>query len=287
MESSHDPVTPPAHADVSRGPSGVLLAAALTGLLGAGCEGGAIGAPGPQGGESATAGAGGAPAGGTGGKTAGGNGGKTAGGGGEAAGGSGGSGPKGGGEGPEILDQVVGDRTFADVRAECEERGGFTQVHAACAGVNGCAGFSYLSSHPGLTVEHTCAGLNRCHGISCVELPRDAGRTGKQVYEGPSPAKGVQACTTCHAAGGHGGWNKFKLYLPPGSRRNASNWQDYPAAAQARIVAFGKQGLLDDGQAYANMPPYHKTYSRAEIERAVEYIRTRLEVVPTPYVDSD
>jgi hypothetical protein len=40
------------------------------------------------------------------------------------------------------------------------------------------------------------------------------------------------------------------------------------------MVAFGTQGVHASGLAFAHMAPYHKIYSRAEIERVVEYIRT-------------
>lgn len=40
------------------------------------------------------------------------------------------------------------------------------------------------------------------------------------------------------------------------------------------IVAFGSHGLNDDWTAYANMPAFYGKYSRAEIERVVDYIRT-------------
>jgi mono/diheme cytochrome c family protein len=114
-------------------------------------------------------------------------------------------------------------------------------------------------------------------------LPADSGKTGQAVYEAELPETGPRSCNHCHAVWGADGpdMTKFKLYLLPGSPRDASNWLNYPAAAQARTIAFGKHGLLDDGSAYSNMAAYHKLYSRAEIERAVEYIRTSLEVVPT------
>lgn len=261
MQSSHS---------VSNVPSGVLLAAAMMGLLGGGCDSEkqpeadppvcVAGSGGSGGSSSSTGGSGGA------------------GGEGGAAGGGGAA-----GSGPIVTSEVEGNKKFAEVNAECDTRGGFTQIAAACGGVNFCAGFSYGDWDPGVTSEHTCAGANGCTGISCVVLPKDSGKTGKQVYEEALPETGPRSCTNCHAVWGEDGpdMKKFKLFLLAGSPRNASNWLDYSAAAQARIIAFGKNGVHDDGTAYSHMAAYHKIYSRAEIERAVEYIRTSLEVVPT------
>lgn len=276
MESSHDLAggaeAQPAHGDVLKAPSSLLLAAAMMGLLGGGCDGGAKEPePDPQTCDTTTTS-------GTGGATTG----TTGGNGGTAGGGNGGTAGGGGSGGPTIISEVEVQKTFAELKADCDARGGFTQVHAACAGVNGCAGFSYGDWNPGVLSEHTCAGVNGCNGMSCVVLPEDSGKTGKQVYEDALPETGPRSCTNCHAVWSEDGpdMTKFKLYLLPGSPRDATNWLDYPAAAQARIVAFGKHGLLDDGSAYSNMAAYHKLYSRAEIERAVEYVRSSLEVVP-------
>lgn len=278
MESSHDlleEAQPRSDAgQASRAPSGVLLAAALMGLLGGGCGNGAQPEPDPQLCGTTSTGTGGAAG---------------------AAGGSGGTGATGatggggaGGGGPTVISETEGNKTFAELKVECDKRGGFTQVHAACAGVNACAGFSYGDWSPGVLSEHTCAGVNGCNGLSCVVLQDDSGKTGKEIYEEALPETGPRSCTNCHAVWGDDGpdTTKFKLYLLAGSPRDASNWLDYPASSQARIVAFGKHGLLDDGTAYSNMSAYHKLYSRAEIERVVEYIRT-LEVVPTTIKVSD
>jgi hypothetical protein len=264
------------------GPSAMLLAAAMMGLLGGGCDGGAA-EPEPdpstctcsngEGGQTATTTS------------------TATGGSGGTGGGTGGTGATGGGGGEpsKIISEVPGNRTFADLKAECDQRGGFTQVHAACAGVNGCAGFSYGDWDPGVLTEHSCAAVNGCNGISCVVLPADSGKTGKEIYEEALPETGPRSCSNCHAVWDENGpdFTKFKLYLLPGSPRNASNWLDYPAGAQARTVAFGKQGLLDDGSAFSNMAGYHKVYSRAEIERVVDHIRTELEVVPATIKTAD
>lgn len=175
-----------------------------------------------------------------------------------------------------VTNEVEATRTFADVQAECDARGGFTQVSAACAGVNACAGFSYGDWDPGVTSDHSCAAVNGCGGMSCVVLPADSGKTGKEVYEAELPDTGPRACTNCHAdwSGDEPDMSKFAVWVAEGSTRDASNWLDYSAEKQQRIVAFGKQGMYDDGTVYSNMRGYHGVYSRAEIARVVDYVRT-------------
>lgn len=177
--------------------------------------------------------------------------------------------------GSKIISETEGNRTFADLTAECETRGGYTQVTAACAGVNSCAGFSYGDWDPGVLTEHSCAGVNGCNGISCIVLPADGGKTPEQVLAAELPAGGSQSCANCHAKWDQNGPDTtyFKVWVQPGSGRTLDNWLDRSAAAQARIVAFGKHGELPDGTAYAHMAPYYKLFSRAEIERTVAYIR--------------
>ncbi|MFV8749656.1 hypothetical protein ACNOYE_03780 [Nannocystaceae bacterium ST9] len=186
----------------------------------------------------------------------------------------------GGDEGPIVTEEIEGTRTFASLEQECDERGGYVQIHASCSGVNACAGFSYGDWDPGLLTEHTCKGVNGCNGLSCVILPPDGGLTGKQVYEADLPETSSRSCKNCHAAWTDEGvdMTKFKLWLAPGSTRTIDDWLDLPAEAQARIVAFGKTTQMPDGMVLANMAPYHEIWSRAEIERAVEYIRTQTQV---------
>jgi hypothetical protein len=266
MESNHE---------TSKTPSSILLAAAMLGLLGGACgsEKARPEADPPLCGTAASSSSGGSTS----------STGTGAGGASSSSSGSSSSSSSSGSGGPVVLSEVEGTKTFSELKAACDTRGGFWQLHAACAGSNSCAGFSYGDWDPGVVSEHTCAGVNGCNGISCVVPPKDSGKTGKQIYEDALPETGPRSCTNCHAVWSDDGpdMKKFKLYLLPGSPRNATNWLDFPAATQARIVAFGKHGLLDDGSAYSNMAAYHKIYSRAEIERVVEYIRTSLELVPT------
>ncbi len=177
--------------------------------------------------------------------------------------------------GSKIISETEVTKTFAELTADCTARGGYTQVTAACAGVNMCAGFSYGDWDPGVLTEHSCAGVNGCNGISCIVLPPDGGKTGEQILAAELPETGARSCVNCHAEWTEAGVDatKFKVWVQPGSGRTLANWLDRTAAAQARIVAFGKHGELDDGTAFAHMSAYYQIYSRAEIERVVEYVR--------------
>lgn len=177
----------------------------------------------------------------------------------------------------KIISETVGNRTFEGLTAECDTRGGYIEIHAACAGVNTCAGFSYGDWEPGVLTEHTCAASNGCNGLSCVVLPQDSGKTPQEILQAESlPEYGPQPCMNCHAEWTDHGVDttKFNVWVVPGSGRDLTNWLDLPRAAQARTVAFGKASLLPDGTAYHGMAPYYKLYARAEIERLVDYIRT-------------
>jgi mono/diheme cytochrome c family protein len=182
--------------------------------------------------------------------------------------------------GPVVTKTVKGERTFASLEAECAKLGGMIQLTASCAGSNKCKGFSYGDWGPGEAVltEHTCAHMNGCNGLSCVVMPADQGRTGKEIYGMDLPAGGPSSCTNCHAV-----WNsdftkadltKFRLWVLPHSGRNASNWLDLSVTAQEGILAFGKTNMLPDGTPIDTMEGYHQLLSRAEIKRVVAYIRT-------------
>jgi hypothetical protein len=186
--------------------------------------------------------------------------------------------------GPITTKEVEGDRTLASLKTECAERGGYTQIHAACAGANNCKGFSYHSSKPGVLTEHTCASANGCTGLSCVELAKDSSRTGKEVYEDEElPVGGPASCLNCHAVWGEknaaGEYpppdaNKFKVWVLPGSTRTAQNWLELSAEAQEAVVAFGRTNAMPDGTAQVSMRGYHQILSRGEIQRAIQHIRT-------------
>jgi hypothetical protein len=184
--------------------------------------------------------------------------------------------------GSKIISETKVQKTFAELTAECDARGGYTQIHAACAGSNACAGFSYGDwGEDAVLTEHTCAGVNGCNGLSCVVLPADSGKTAEQILAADLPEDGPRSCKNCHAEWTDDGvdTSKFKIYVLGGSGRDASNWLDVPAAAQERIIAFGKTGVYTDGTAYSHMAAYHKIYSRAEIRRVVQHIRTTSTIV--------
>jgi mono/diheme cytochrome c family protein len=188
-------------------------------------------------------------------------------------------------------------RSLSSMRQECDQRGGYIQLHAACAGSNSCQGFSYWAPKPGVTgpgvfFEHACAAANGCRGASCVVMPNDRARTGKEVYEDEAlPSFGPTRCGACHALNGpnHGDpadYTKFKVWLMPGdTSRNANNWLQKSPEEQEAIVAFGKNNFFADGTAMVNMVGYHKLLSRDEIKKVVAHIRTLqplIETVPIP-----
>jgi hypothetical protein len=181
----------------------------------------------------------------------------------------------------KIISETEGTRTFASLEAECDSRGGYIQIQAACAGVNSCAGFSYGDWDPGVLTEHSCAGVNGCNGLSCVVLPADSGKSGMDILAAQLPETGSRSCSNCHASWSDTGpdFTKFKVWVLPGSGRTLENWKDLSAKEQARTIAFGKHGLLADGTAYSPMAPYYKLFSRAEIERVVEHIRNNATIL--------
>jgi mono/diheme cytochrome c family protein len=162
--------------------------------------------------------------------------------------------------------------SYDEFLARCDEWGGFVQTIAVCGGNNACKGYSYLE--PTLT-EHSCRGMNSCGpGMSCVVLQPDGGQTGQQIYEDTG-----QCASMCHGSGG------FSLLVRPGTVTLEQAKDRFLNGSRRRlesIVAFGVTGINADGVAYANMPPYHGKYSRAEILRVVAYIRT-LPVTPSFY----
>lgn len=191
--------------------------------------------------------------------------------------------------GPVVTKEEKGNRTFTDLKAVCEARGGYMQTHATCASANTCRGFSYFDGEPGELTEHTCASANGCKGFSCVYGAEDSGRTGAEVYAFEEyPPGQPTSCTTCHAV-----WNgkdaagnylppdvtKFKVWVQPGSTRNVTNWLDLSATAQEHIAAFGKFTQQPDGTTQMSMRAYHKLLSRAEIQRVVAHIRTLTPVI--------
>jgi hypothetical protein len=171
---------------------------------------------------------------------------------------------------------------YSDLTKMCDERGGYTQIHAACGGHNACAGFSYGDWGPGaaMLTEHSCTGVNGCLGLSCVTLPKDGGLSGKQLYEEHEFPEPLNNCGGCHG-GYYDANNKwthdnayFAIYVLKDSTRTAENWLDRSAREQELVTAFGARSVLPDGTAIQNMAAYHGSLSRAETERVVAHIRT-------------
>jgi hypothetical protein len=200
----------------------------------------------------------------------------------------------------KIISETPGEHTFAELETMCDSRGGYIQIHASCSGSNTCAGFTYGDwGEDAMLIEHSCSGVSGCAGLSCVVLPADSGKTALQILEAQLPdTEGVnqRSCNYCHAAwtydpitGETIGFDatQFRIIVPPGSPRNASNWRDTSAEVQARTIAFGAHTVLADGTATSNMAAYYKMYSRAEIERVVDYIRNTATVTVDTYKTAD
>lgn len=182
----------------------------------------------------------------------------------------------------KIIRETPGEHTFAELEAMCDQRGGYIEIHASCSGSNTCAGFSYGDwGIDAVLTEHSCAAVSGCNGIGCVVLPADSGKTALEILNETVPdTEGVaqRSCNYCHAEwsedGGSFDATKFAVKVLPGSGRTLANWLDRSAAQQARIIAFGSHVQLN-GTQVANMAAYYQRYSRAEIERVVDYIRTQ------------
>lgn len=188
----------------------------------------------------------------------------------------------------KIISETPVQLTFAQLKTMCDERGGYIEIHAACSGSNSCAGFSYGDwGADSVLTEHSCAAVSGCNGLGCVVLPKDTdpgfGRSAVDILSEEIPdVEGVaqRSCNYCHAEWNDTGFDAtvFKLKLLPGSTRTLANWLDTPAEVQERIIAFGSHGVYPNGVAYSHMAPYHARYSKAEIQRVVQYIRTQATV---------
>jgi mono/diheme cytochrome c family protein len=159
--------------------------------------------------------------------------------------------------------------TAEDFKKLCDERDGWAYVTAFCAGAGMCKGLSLLGT---TLTDHSCKGLNSCGGAGCVDLPKDSGLTGKEIYaEGP--------CGGCH-----GDWSdpenpNFEVYnvvYGPDLTAEAAlkRFKESSMQRLMSIMVFGTQGLHPDGTPYSNMPAYYQKYSRAEIERAIKYVQS-------------
>lgn len=161
--------------------------------------------------------------------------------------------------------------TYAEMAETCGERGGYLQTHAACGGSNLCRGISYVGDDlRGTLTEHSCRAMNACRGISCIDAPDDTGLSGKELFlDGP--------CGGCHDGSEEGAPDPVYTVFVSESltdEQGAARFEESSAARLETIVAFGVQGVNQDGSSFSNMPAYREQYSRAEIARVVEYLRT-------------
>jgi mono/diheme cytochrome c family protein len=171
----------------------------------------------------------------------------------------------------EKVDKSITLTSFLDL---CKSRTGLVQTHANCSGNNSCKGVSF-HSESGKLSEHTCSGANICAGISCVELPKDSGFTGAEILQG-TKGDAVQ-CNFCHGPGK----DSFNLPVKTGTATSDADKKartdEFTGRSKERLVseiAFGIHGVNENGTAFANMPGYYTKYSRAEIERVVDFLRT-------------
>jgi hypothetical protein len=171
----------------------------------------------------------------------------------------------------EIILSEGDEITLAEFQAMCDDRNGWVYATAYCAGSALCKGLSLGPDY--VLTDHSCKGVNSCGGIGCVtDLPADTGLSGQEIYEnGP--------CGNCH-------WDWADFDNPNSEVYTVVHGPEISGpAAVARfenssderlisIVMFGINGVHESGLAYSSMPDYFKTYSRAEIERVVEYVRS-------------
>lgn len=168
--------------------------------------------------------------------------------------------------GPRVISVTTDSTmTFEKFSASCEERGGYVQTTAVCAGNNSCKGVSFLSSDSTL-MEHSCKAMNSCGpGMSCVELPEDKGASGEAIYQ--------SACgPICHSTGSDP--RRFTLWVAPGTdlaQAKAAFLARSPLYHES-MVAFGVRSVSPQGFAMATMPPFYEKYARKEVERAVRYV---------------
>lgn len=191
---------------------------------------------------------------------------------------SGGSSSGSGGTGGDVFNDVIREdveMTMDEFRAFCEERGGYTYVNAACATASMCRG---LSLHDGTIWEHSCRGQNSsCSGIGCLDMPEDKGATGKELFE-------ETACGDCHADWSKVGddnptpdYGKYAVFFDPKQLSSSAAIDRFKTSTDARlesIVVWGVSGFHEDHTPFSNMPTYYQKHSLTEIRRVIAYIRT-------------
>ncbi|HVU00678.1 MAG TPA: hypothetical protein VHE30_02970 [Polyangiaceae bacterium] len=193
--------------------------------------------------------------------------------------GSGGSTPDSDAGAPETYNNVItedaGSMTMDAFQKLCEGRGGYVYRNAACAGGSMCKGLSW---HGGTLWDHSCRGQNSaCAGVGCLDLPKDTGLTGQEIYEsGP--------CGNCHAdwSGDEPNYKKYALVYDPYTLTGEEVTKRFQESSDERLlssVVWGVQGFYTDYIPFSNMPAYYQKYSLAEIRRVVEHVKT-LETFP-------
>jgi len=183
---------------------------------------------------------------------------------------------------------------FAELTKKCDERGGYTEIHGACGGVNSCNGFSFGDWGPDAAAltEHSCTGANGCLGLSCVvglgTESKYGDKSGKEIYEAyefgdaePHDCKGCHAPSTDANDHSKKDLTKFNVYVQPGSTRTEKNWLDLSAREQALKVFFGTHYTDGKGHQLTTMAAYKSVLTRKEVERVVDYIRTLTPVIQT------
>jgi len=155
--------------------------------------------------------------------------------------------------------QVVASLSLEEFDSRCAKREGVTQIHPHCGGANSCKGFSYDSDTDQL-VEHTCKGYNTCAGMSCVELQKDRGRKGKDLY--------AEECASCHGDDG-----RFAIFVEPTADKAAERKRFEAASVieQASAVAFGVPATNSAELHLPPMPAIYDELSREEILRVVAF----------------
>ncbi len=154
-------------------------------------------------------------------------------------------------------------------------RPGVVQVHASCAGTNGCRGMVYQQWNE--LYEHTCRGVNGCAGWSCVEMAEDRGRTGQEVFL-------AATCDFCHTASDHDESpdpTKFKVPVTgdedPGEYV-VDFWESRSDDYLRSIIAFGIDGVSVPSAgaevATSYMPSSFHLISRAEMDTLIAHLKT-------------
>lgn len=161
-----------------------------------------------------------------------------------------------------ISSRIDSTITAKNFESSCDSAGGIVEIHASCGGTNSCKGLSYNKWSHKLT-EHSCKAANTCGGFTCVSLPKDAGKSGAELYKA--------SCADCHGDASKG----FNVMVPEGTDSTAALEiiKSYDDRTLRDIIAFGVSGS-SNGYHYSSMPAYREKMSVKEIDRLSAYLRT-------------